>query len=78
VVGIDVQWISEVASSLEDFESRCTKRLLRSREFEYCRRRNARTAARRFAERFAAKEAGLMIPDVREIIPSWKGIEALT
>jgi holo-[acyl-carrier protein] synthase len=73
LVGIDVQSIDEVATSLTSFGSRYTRRLFTSGEIEIYGKSSA-TAPRYFAACFAAKEAVLKILDVRDNVPSWKSI----
>ena len=73
LVGIDVQSIDEVATSLANFGSRYTRRLFTSGEVEIYGTSPA-TAPRYFAACFAAKEATLKILDVRDSVPSWKSI----
>lgn len=73
LVGIDIESIDEVATSLTKFGSRYTHKLFTLSEIESCGKRAA-TAPRAFASCFAAKEAVLKILDVRENIPTWKSI----
>jgi holo-[acyl-carrier protein] synthase len=73
-VGIDTQSIDEVAASLKEFGVRYTRRLFTRLEIEDCNESPV-TAACRYAERFAAKEAVFKLLDVREVIPSWRDIE---
>ncbi|HEV3188770.1 MAG TPA: 4'-phosphopantetheinyl transferase superfamily protein [Acidimicrobiales bacterium] len=72
-VGIDVQSIDEVESSLNEFGARYTQRLFTDQEIESCG--DGPAAASSFAARFAAKEAVLKILDLGEIVPRWKSIE---
>jgi holo-[acyl-carrier protein] synthase len=74
VVGVDVQSIGEVAQSLAEFGSRYTRRLFTDAERSHCNE-SPETAASRYAERFAAKEAVLKVLNVREVAPSWRDIE---
>jgi holo-[acyl-carrier protein] synthase len=74
VLGFDIQSIDEVATSLEKFGTRYTRRLYTCHEVECCGE-SPSSEARSYAERFAAKEAVLKLLDVREVIPSWKDIE---
>ena len=74
VVGVDVQSIGEVAQSLAEFGSRYTRRLFTDAERSHCNE-SPETAASRYAERFAAKEAVLKVLSVRSAVPSWKDIE---
>jgi holo-[acyl-carrier protein] synthase len=73
-VGIDVQSIREVESSLAVFGSRYTRRVFTDDEIDGCSDDLA-TAAKYFATRFAAKEAVLKVLDPQETIPTWKSIE---
>lgn len=73
-VGVDVQPINEIDSSLDEFGSRYARRLFTSYEMEQCQK-NPLGVSRCFAERFAAKEAVLKLLDVRDIVPNWKEIE---
>jgi holo-[acyl-carrier protein] synthase len=74
MVGVDVQAVDEVEMSLQRFGTRYTRRLFTNREVKDCSEKPI-AAARRYAERFAAKEAVLKVLNVREHIPSWKDIE---
>jgi holo-[acyl-carrier protein] synthase len=71
---VDVQSIDEIASSLDEFGLRYTRRLFTSYEIEHCQT-NPSTESRCFAGRFAAKEAVLKLLNVRDVIPPWKDIE---
>lgn len=73
-VGVDVQAIDEVATSLREFGSRYTNRLFTDHEIDDCGRAPSVTATG-LAARFAAKEAVLKILDTTEIVPRWKAIE---
>jgi holo-[acyl-carrier protein] synthase len=73
LVGIDIQPIDEVDSSLKTFGSRYRRLLFTDRELETCGD-NSRTSSR-LAARFAAKEAVLKILDIQEVVPSWRSIE---
>src|SRR5277367_5878376 len=72
-VGIDMQSIEEVSTSLTNFGSRYLRRLFNVGEIESFGE-NPATAARHFAACFAAKEAVLKILDVRDDVPAWKSI----
>jgi len=74
IIGMDVQTIHEVEESLAEFGSRYTSRLFTDDESAHCNARPS-TAASRYAERFAAKEAVLKVLSVRSAVPSWKDIE---
>jgi holo-[acyl-carrier protein] synthase len=74
LVGIDVQAIDEVETSVRLFGDRYTRRLFTEHEVHCCGE-NPLTAASGLAARFAAKEAVLKILDTREAAPSWKTIE---
>jgi holo-[acyl-carrier protein] synthase len=73
LVGVDIQPIDEVDSSLKTFGSRYRRLLFTHRELETCGD-NSRTSSR-LAARFAAKEAVLKILDIQEVVPSWRSIE---
>jgi holo-[acyl-carrier protein] synthase len=73
LVGIDIQPIDEVESSLKTFGSRYRRLLFSDRELETCGD-NSRTSSR-LAARFAAKEAVLKILDIQDVMPSWRSIE---
>jgi holo-[acyl-carrier protein] synthase len=73
LVGIDIQPIDEVDSSLKTFGSRYRRLLFTDRELETCGD-NSRTSSR-LAVRFAAKEAVLKILDIQDVVPSWRSIE---
>jgi holo-[acyl-carrier protein] synthase len=74
VVGIDVQSISEVEASIDEFGNRYLQRLFTSREME-TRLGASFSEASSYAGRFAAKEAVLKLLNPREIIPMWREIE---
>lgn len=74
MVGIDVQSVSEVESSLCAFGSRYVRRLFTPYETEHPLKGTS-SIATSFACRFAAKEAVLKMLSPREIVPSWKDIE---
>ena len=74
-VGIDVVSVNDVASSLERFGERYVRRIFTANEAAYCQSAAGRTAAERFAARFAAKEATLkaLRPETTSI--DWREIE---
>ena len=73
LVGIDIQPIEEVESSLRTFGSRYRRLLFTDRELETCGDNS--TTSSRLAARFAAKEAVLKILDIHDVVPSWRSIE---
>jgi holo-[acyl-carrier protein] synthase len=73
LVGIDIQPIDEVESSLKTFGSRYRRLLFTDRELETCGDNS--TTSSRLAARFAAKEAVLKILDIQDVVPSWRSIE---
>jgi holo-[acyl-carrier protein] synthase len=73
LVGIDIQPIEEVESSLKTFGSRYRRLLFTDRELETCGDNS--TTSSRLAARFAAKEAVLKILDIQDVVPSWRSIE---
>jgi holo-[acyl-carrier protein] synthase len=73
LVGIDIQPIEEVESSLRTFGSRYRRLLFTDRELEICGDNS--TTSSRLAARFAAKEAVLKILDIHDVVPSWRSIE---
>ena len=73
LVGIDIQPIEEVESSLRTFGSRYRRLLFTDRELEICGDNS--TTSSRLAARFAAKEAVLKILDIQDVVPSWRSIE---
>ena len=73
LVGIDIQPIEEVESSLKTFGSRYRRLLFTDRELETCGDNS--TTSSRLAARFAAKEAVLKILDIHDVVPSWRSIE---
>lgn len=74
LVGIDIQPIREVESSLRDFGARYTQRVYTEREIAACGT-TARAAARGLAEHFAAKEAVMKVLKSTGPGPNWKTIE---
>lgn len=73
LVGIDVQPIDEVATSIRDFGDRYRRRLFTSEELAFCG--DGPSSASGLAARFAAKEAVLKVLDTRTTVPSWRSIE---
>jgi holo-[acyl-carrier protein] synthase len=73
LVGIDIQPIDEVESSLRTFGARYRRLLFTDRELENCGDNSATSS--RLAARFAAKEAVLKILDIQDVVPSWRSIE---
>jgi len=73
LVGIDIQPVDEVESSLNTFGSRYRRLLFTDRELETCGDNS--TTSSRLAARFAAKEAVLKILDIQDVVPSWRSIE---
>jgi len=76
VIGIDIQPIDEVESSVREFGSRYTRRLFTDQEVDSCGN-TPLAAASGLAARFAAKEAVLKILDTSVSVPSWKDIEVM-
>jgi holo-[acyl-carrier protein] synthase len=74
MVGVDVQSISEVQASLDEFGARYARRLFTGHEIECCLGESFSLASS-YAARFAAKEAVLKILNPREVVPSWKEVE---
>lgn len=73
-IGIDLQLIDEVSSSLAEFGTRYSQRLYTQRELRECER-SSEPVATALAKRFAAKEAVLKVLDPDDVIPSWLTIE---
>ena len=73
LVGIDIQPIDEVESSLKNFGARYRHLLFTARELETYGDNS--TTSSRLAARFAAKEAVLKILDIHDVVPSWRSIE---
>ena len=74
-VGLDVVSVAEVTAALDRFGERYVQRVYTPREAAYCLGGTAAVGARRFAARFAAKEAA-----VKALAPSsrwtdWRAIE---
>ncbi len=74
LVGIDVQPVSEVASSMREFGERYTHRLFTDHELTTCGE-DPVTSASSLAARFAAKEAVLKVLDSPSEAIAWKAIE---
>ncbi len=74
VVGVDVQAVGEVESSLEEFGDRYAQRIFTEHELASCQGDSHRRASG-LAARFAAKEAVLKVLDITDVAPPWKTIE---
>jgi holo-[acyl-carrier protein] synthase len=74
-VGIDLVRVKDVARSLERFGDRYVRRVFTVREAAYCRAAAGHAAARRFAVRFAAKEATLKALHPERPLADWRTIE---
>lgn len=74
LVGVDVQSIAEVASSLSTYGRRYTRRLFTEDEVRSCGG-PVEAAAPGLAARFAAKEAVLKVLDLGVMVPPWRTIE---
>ena len=75
LIGIDLQSIDEVDSSIRRYGDRYITRLFSDDEIDECPSIGDRSTY--FTTRFAAKEAMIKILNVRERVPSWKTIEVL-
>lgn len=73
-VGIDLVQVAEVSRSLERFGHRYVNRLFTPAEAAYCDA-DPRTAAERFAARFAAKEAVFKALRAADEAMDWRSIE---
>lgn len=75
-VGTDLIHVGTVQDSIERFGSRYLERVFTTAEIEYCQRSEA-DKVRRFAARFAAKEATLKVlrPDQHWL--DWRTIEVI-
>jgi holo-[acyl-carrier protein] synthase len=73
LVGIDIQPIEEIESSLRSFGVRYRHFLFTDQELESCG--DSLATATKLAERFAAKEAVLKILNVTDHVPTWRSIE---
>ena len=73
-IGIDVQSISEVQDSIDQFGDRYTQRLYTPHEIESSAG-DVATRASSLAGRFAAKEAVMKVLDIEDEVPSMKSIE---
>jgi holo-[acyl-carrier protein] synthase len=76
LVGVDIQPIDEVETSLLHFGDRYRGFLFTDHELESCGETPG--CAPKLAARFAAKEAVLKILDTEEMVPSWRSIEVTT
>jgi holo-[acyl-carrier protein] synthase len=77
LVGIDIQPVDEVRSSLESFGERYTSKLFTTQEVASCGVDPGR-ASRGLAARFAAKEAVMKVLAPSGSVPPWKDIEVRT
>lgn len=75
-IGTDLVSVSLVAESLDKFGSRYSQRVFTAGEIEYCER-SPSERARRFAARFAAKEATLKVLRPRGHWLDWRDIEVI-
>ena len=75
-LGVDIQSMDEVATSLALFGERYLKRIFGEREIEECRV-NRDDIARGLAVRFAAKEAVIKALEPHDHIPPWRTIGVL-
>lgn len=73
MVGIDIQPVDEVETSLSIFGDRYRRLLFTNDELEHCGN-DSRTAPK-LAARFAAKEAVLKVLEIGGDVPSWRSIE---
>jgi holo-[acyl-carrier protein] synthase len=73
-VGIDFQSIDDVEASIGAFGNRYLERVYTRHEIESCSR-DAKSSARAFADRFAAKEAVMKVLDVGDLSMAWRSIE---
>jgi holo-[acyl-carrier protein] synthase len=74
-VGVDVVSVAEVSNALDRFGDRYVRRTFTTDEAAYCRAAPGRTAAERFAVRFAAKEAAVKALQPRRRWTDWSAIE---
>jgi len=74
VIGLDVQSIEEVETSLEVFGDRYTERVFTTHEIESSAG-DSLTRASSLAGRFAAKEAVLKVLDIEDKVPLMRSIE---
>jgi len=76
-VGVDIVSVEDVSRSLERFGERYVERVFTKQEAEYCQAAVGRSAAERFAVRFAAKEATLKALQPDTPSADWRSIEVL-
>lgn len=76
-VGVDVQPVGEVESSIREFGTRYTDRLFSDRELTWPYD-SVHRSAEGLAARFAAKEAVLKLLDPLDVLPGWRDIEIVT
>lgn len=74
MVGVDVQAITEVSASLDQFGSRYLRRVYTQREIDDCTGPTGLNVSS-LASRFAAKEAVMKMLSVDQVIPTWRNIE---
>jgi holo-[acyl-carrier protein] synthase len=74
-VGIDLTSVAEVAAALDRFGDRYVRRTFTMHEASYCRAGAGPVAARRFAARFAAKEAAVKALAPTGPWSNWRAIE---
>jgi holo-[acyl-carrier protein] synthase len=74
LVGVDLQPISEVEQSLNDFGDHYCRRLFTDHELDSY----APVTPTRLAERFAAKEAVLKVLQTSESLNAWHSIEVIS
>jgi holo-[acyl-carrier protein] synthase len=74
--GIDIVQISSIDASLRSFGTRFTRRLFTAAEIDDANAQ-PRLAAKRYAERFAAKEAALKAFDLAHAGINWRDIEVV-
>jgi holo-[acyl-carrier protein] synthase len=74
-VGVDVTSVAEVASAVRRFGDRYVRRVFTPAEAAYCRAASGAAASRRFAARFAAKEAAVKVLQPDSPWSDWRAIE---
>jgi holo-[acyl-carrier protein] synthase len=67
--------VDEVASAVRRFGDRYVRRVFTPEEAAYCRAASGTVAARRFAARFAAKEAAVKVLGPDDPWSDWRSIE---
>jgi holo-[acyl-carrier protein] synthase len=72
---VDVVSVAEVAAALDRFGDRYVRRGFTAHEAAYCRSSAGRTAAERFAVRFAAKEAAVKALQPGRRWADWTAVE---